>query len=333
LNRNKRSLAIDLKSAEGRAVLLEMVAGADVFLQNYRPGVAGRLGVDYEAIRAVRPDIVYVSMSGYGDSGPYVGRPGQDILLQAMGGALFSAGQRDRAPEAAPYFLADAITAYSAFEGVLAALLHRERTGEGQLVQVNMLDALIAMQMQELSVRTVGGVRQNRGQEIHGHSYIRAPYGIFPTSDGYLALAFADLAVLADVFDDASLALWDAERDGFTHKDDISRLVTAHLAGGSTAHWLDVLGSRGVWVGPVYSYDDLLDDPQVQHNGSFVTYDHPTEGTVTTPGFAFRMSVTPAAVTRPAPTAGQDTVELLSALGLSTARIEELLRTGVVVRA
>jgi CoA-transferase family III len=146
LNRNKRSLAVDLKAEAGRALLRELVTGADVFLQNYRPGVAERLGVDYAAIAAIKPDIVYVSVSGYGETGPYAKRPGQDLLLQAMGGALFGSGTAGQPPQAAPYFLVDAITAYSAFEGVLAALLHRERTGEGQLVQVNMLDALIAMQ-------------------------------------------------------------------------------------------------------------------------------------------------------------------------------------------
>src|SRR5262249_33166171 len=157
--------------------------------------------------------------------GPYANRPGQDLLLQAMCGAVYSAGIAEQNPQAGPYFLADAITAYSAFEGVLAALLHRERTGEGQLVEGNMLDSLIAMQMQELSVRTVGGVRQRRGHETHAHTYIRAPYGIYPTADGYVSLAFADLTVLAELLGEPALARWDAERDGFTHRDDISRLV------------------------------------------------------------------------------------------------------------
>ena len=201
LNRNKRSLAIDLKSARGQQVLHRLASHADVVLQNYRPGVAERLGVDYATISAIKPDIVYASVSGYGETGPYAQRPGQDILLQAMGGALFSTGQQDQPPQAAPYFLVNAVTAYSAFEGVLAALLHRERTGQGQLVQVNMLDALIAMQMQELTIRTVGGVPQRRGQQIHAHCYIRAPYGIFPTADGYLALAFPDLGALAGALD------------------------------------------------------------------------------------------------------------------------------------
>jgi crotonobetainyl-CoA:carnitine CoA-transferase CaiB-like acyl-CoA transferase len=330
LNRNKRSLAVDLKSADGKELLAELVRGSDVFLQNYRPGVAERLGVDYATISALRPDIVYISISGYGESGPYAARPGQDLLLQAMCGATYSAGTTEQAPTAGPYFLADAITAYSAFEGVLAALLHRERTGEGQLVQVNMLDALIAMQMQELSVRTVGSVPQTRGHEIHAHTYIRAPYGIYPTADGYISLAFADLSVLAELLAEPDLAQWDAERDGFTHRDAISHLVARGLRAGRTEHWLSVLGDRGVWVGPVYSYDDLIEDPQVRHNGSFVSYQHPTEGTVTTPGFAFRMSATPATVSRPAPTTGEHTAQVLGELGLTPERIQELAQAGVV---
>ncbi len=330
LNRNKRSLAVDLKQPEGRDLVLRLAAEADVFLQNYRPGVAARLGMDYESVRAVRPDIVYVSMSGYGESGPYVDRPGQDLLLQGLTGALYNAGRTEDPPQAGPTFVADAVTAYSAFEAVLAALLHRERTGEGQKVEVNMLDAMIAMQMQELSVRTVGGVPQTRGHEIHANTYIRAPYGIYPTSDGYLALAFADLAVLGEVFGDAELASYDAERDGFAHRDTISRLVAAHLLGDTTASWLELLGSRGVWVGPVNSYDEVLDDPQVRHNGSFVTYDHPTEGSVTTPGFAFRMGRTPPTVRLPAPTTGQHTDEVLADLGIAGEEIDRLRADKVV---
>jgi crotonobetainyl-CoA:carnitine CoA-transferase CaiB-like acyl-CoA transferase len=292
LNRNKRSLAIDLKSARGQQVLHRLVSHADVVLQNYRPGVAERLGADYATISAIKPDIVYVSVSGYGETGPYAKRPGQDILLQAMGGALFSSGQLDQPPQPAPYFLVDAVTAYSAFEGVLAALLHRERTGEGQLVQVNMLDALIAMQMQELTVHTLGG--------------------------------------LAEALDSPELAQWDAEADGFEQRDAISAIVTGRLRTQPTSHWLSVLGERGIWAGPVYSYDDLVADPQVQHNGSFVSYQHPTEGRVTTPGFAFSMSATPAAVTRPAPTAGQHTVEVLAHAGLPSDEIGQLLADGVI---
>ncbi|HEY3559874.1 MAG TPA: CoA transferase [Kribbella sp.] len=331
LNRNKRSLAVDLKSDEGRELLYELVRTADVFLQNYRPGVAARLGVDYDTLRALKPSLVYVSISGYGESGPYAEWPGQDLLVQAMSGALFSAGRPDEPPVAAPYFLADAVTAYSAFEGVLAALLHRERTGEGQLVQVNMLDAVIALQMQELSVHTVGGVPQTRSEEVHAHSYIRAPYGIFTTADGYISLAFANLPVLAEVLDAPQLAGLDAERDGFARRDEIAAAVSTALRRESTEYWMLKLRERGVWCGPVLSYDDLRTDPQVLHNESFVTYEHPTEGTVTTPGFPYRFSRTPAEVSRPAPLVGEHTNELLAELGMSPAKQQALFDQGAVV--
>ncbi|WP_420112413.1 CaiB/BaiF CoA transferase family protein, partial [Pseudactinotalea sp.] len=139
LNRNKRSLAIDLKADGGRELVRDLVAGADVFLQNYRPGVAARLGLDYESLVTINPRLVYVSISGYGEDGPYRDRPGQDLILQAMSGAMLSAGRAGEPPTPAGQYLADAVTASTAFEGVLAALLHRERTGEGQLVTVNML--------------------------------------------------------------------------------------------------------------------------------------------------------------------------------------------------
>lgn len=204
LNRNKRSLAVDLKSPDGKQVLLDLVKTADVFLQNYRPGVAKRLGVDYESLSKINPKLIYVSISGYGEDGPYVHRPGQDLVLQGMSGAMLSAGREGEPPTAAGQYLVDAITAYTAFEGALAALLHRERTGEGQLVQVSMLDAITTIQMQELSVFTVGGKPQTRSAEPHAHVYIRAPYGAFATSDGFIIVAFPKLKTLGEVIGEDS---------------------------------------------------------------------------------------------------------------------------------
>ncbi|SEB55198.1 Crotonobetainyl-CoA:carnitine CoA-transferase CaiB [Paramicrobacterium humi] len=330
LNRNKRSIALDLKNDSAREVIHKLVETADVFLQNYRTGVAERLGVDYETLRKINPRLIYVSMSGYGGSGPYATKPGQDVILQAMSGALYSAGREGEAPRPAPFFLVDAFAAYSAFEGTLAAIIHRLRTGEGQLVEVNMLDAIIAAQMQEISVHTVGGIPQMPAEEIHAHSYIRAPYGVFPTSDGYIALSFADAPLLASVLDDDRFLQYDVERDGFEKKDEISRLVTEGLAKNSTEHWLTALGDAGAWVGPVYDYDGLMQDPQVAHNNSFVEYEHPTEGRVKTPGFNFRLSASTQEVTRPAPLAGQHSEELLAELGLDAAQIAELVAAGAV---
>ncbi|GGB06948.1 CoA transferase [Brucella endophytica] len=331
LNRNKRSLAIDLKSPEGREVLMDLVKSADVFLQNYRPGVAKRLGVDYESLAAINPKLVYVSISGYGEDGPYVDRPGQDLVLQGMSGAMLSAGREGEPPTPAGQYLADAITAYTAFEGALAALLHRERTGEGQLVQVNMLDAITTIQMQELSVFTVGGKPQARSAEPHAHVYIRAPYGAFATSDGFIIVAFPKLKTLGEVIGEESFLTMNDEVDTWTRRDEIFAKTREKLKAKTSAEWLELLRAADIWCGPVYGYADLVEDEQIRHNGTFVEYEHPTEGKVKTPGFPIRFSKTPSVVERGAPIVGQDTRDILAEAGYPVEKIDALEKAGVVV--
>ena len=238
LNRNKRSLAVNLKSEEGRAVVQDLVRCADVFMQNYRPSVAERLGVDYKTLSAINPRLIYVSISGYGADGPYVDYPGQDLLVQAMSGSMYSIGRESEPPQPAGQYVVDATTAYCAFEGAVAALLHRERTGEGQLVEINMLDSAITFQMQELSVLTLTGRPQRRSAEPHAHVYIRAPYGVFKTADDYIALGFPPLAKLAEVLEEPRLSGMADNVDGFEKRDLIHRLVatrTRNAAGGGVA--------------------------------------------------------------------------------------------------
>jgi crotonobetainyl-CoA:carnitine CoA-transferase CaiB-like acyl-CoA transferase len=330
LNRNKRSLAIDLKAPEGEAVLLDLVRTADVFLQNYRPGVAKRLGVDYDSLSRINPRLVYVSMSGYGEDGPYVNLPGQDLVLQGMSGAMLSAGRAGEPPTPAGQYLVDAIAAYNAFEGALAALLHRERTGEGQLVQVNMLDAITTIQMQELSVFTVAGKPQVRSAEPHAHVYIRAPYGAFSTSDGYIIIAFPNLKKFGELIGEPSFLDMNDETDTWTRRDEIFAKTRERLKVKTTAEWLSLLRAADVWCGPVYGYADLVEDAQIRHNGTFVEYDHPTEGHVKTPGFPIRFSKTPSKVERGAPLSGQHTREVLQEAGYDTARIDALLKAGSI---
>ena len=330
LNRNKRSLAVDLKSGDGRRVVHELARTADVFLQNYRPGVAARLGMDYETIKAINPKAVYVSISGYGETGPYLSWPGQDLILQGLSGAMLSAGRESDPPQPAPMYVVDAVTAYAAFEAALAGLLHRERTGEGQLVEVNMLDAIVTLQMQEMSVFTVGGQPQRRTAEPHAHCYIRAPYAPFATADGYLILAFPPLAKLGEVLDIPGLREMDDESDGHARRDEIHRLIAARLRDRPAREWLALLAEHDIWAGPVYGYADVVTDPQVRHNGTLVTYRHPTEGEVTTPGFAIRFAKTPCQVLRGAPLAGEDTRAILAELGLSDSQVDDLLAAGVV---
>jgi len=330
LNRNKRSLAIDLKSPDGKQVLLGLVKTADVFLQNYRPGVAKRLGVDYESLSAINPRLVYVSISGYGEDGPYMNRPGQDLVLQGMSGAMLSAGREGEAPTAAGQYLVDAITAYTAFEGALAALFHRERTGEGQLVQVNMLDSITTIQMQELSVFTVGHKAQKRSAEPHAHVYIRAPYGAFATSDGFIIVAFPKLKTLGEVIGEESFLTMVDEIDTWSRRDEIFAKTREKLKAKTTAEWLEAMRAADIWCGPVYGYADLVEDEQIKHNGTFVEYEHPTEGLVKTPGFPIRFSKTPSVVERGAPLTGQHTREILREAGYDAGEISALERAGAI---
>lgn len=330
LNRNKRSLAIDLKSAAGREAIYDLVRDSDVFLQNYRPGVAARLGVDYVTLRAINPRLIYLSLSGYGETGPYVDRPGQDLLLQGMSGAMLSAGRAGEPPLAAGQFLVDAISAYTAFEGVLAALFHRERTGMGQKVEVNMLDAIATLQMQEISVYTVGGKAQERSAEPHAHAYIRAPYGTFATFDGYIIVAFPPLAKFGALIGEPAFEGLVDEVDSWTQRDMIFAKTADRLKTRASAEWLALFREHDIWAGPVYGYADLVADPQVKHNGTFIEYDHPTEGRIKTPGFPIRFSASPSTVRRGAPLAGEHSVEVLREYGFSEERIAELVASGAV---
>ncbi len=330
LNRNKRSLAVNMKSQSGRKIVQDLVAGADVFVQNYRPGVAGRLGVDYPTLSKLNPRLIYVSISGYGSSGPYASLAGQDLLVQGLSGAMYSTGRAGGAPVACGIFVADATTAYCAFEGVLAALLHRERTGEGQLVEVNMLDAMISLQMQEISVTTIGGRGQIRTEENHAHVHIRAPYGVFRTLDDFIIISMPPLAKFAEAIEEPELAKFEEERDGFSQRDQIHRLTSARMAIKTSAEWLEILRPRDIWCGPVHDFNAMLDDPQVIHNASMVEYDHHTEGRLRTPGFPIRFEKTPASIKMGAPLVGEHSREILADLGYLPGQINELLASGTI---
>jgi crotonobetainyl-CoA:carnitine CoA-transferase CaiB-like acyl-CoA transferase len=330
LNRNKKSVALNLKSEEGLSVLRDLVASSDVFLQNYRPGVAKRLGVDYETLSQLKKDLIYVSISGYGESGPYVDRPGQDMLLQALSGAMLSSGRVSEPPKPSGQFLVDAVTAAAASEATIAALLHRERTKEGQLVSINMLDVITTLQMQEISIYTVGKIEQVRSEQPHAHSYIRAPYGVFETKEDYIAIAFPSLKQFGELIGEPSFETYNDEEDSWTHRDEIFAKTQERLLNKTAKEWLVIFREHGIWAGEVYGYKDLVNDPQIAHNKTFVEYEHPTEGHVKAPGFPFKFSKSPASVANGAPLIGEDTSAVLKTLGYSQEKIDTLLKTGNV---
>ena len=253
------------------------------------------------------------------------------MLLQAMSGAMMSTGKVDQPPTPSGQFLVDAVTAAAASEATIAALLHRERTGQGQLVTINMLDVITTLQMQEISVHTVGKVPQTRSSQPHGHSYIRAPYGVFATSDSFLALAFPPLKLLGELIGEDIFLNYDDETDSWTHRDQIFELTQLRLKAKTTAQWLEIFREHGIWVGEVYGYKELVNDPQILHNETFVEYEHPTEGLVKTPGFPYKFSETPAEVFRGAPQVGEHTHEVLLGLGFTSTEIESFINSHNVV--
>ena len=249
------------------------------------------------------------------------------MLLQAMSGAMMSTGKADQPPTPSGQFIVDAVTAAAASEATIAALLHRERTGQGQMVSINMLDVITTLQMQEISVHTVGHVQQTRSVQPHGHSYIRAPYGIFATADSFMALAFPPLKLLGELIGEESFLNYDDETDSWKYRDQIFERTQFHLTSKTTGEWLAIFREHGIWVGEVYGYKELVNDPQIIHNQTFVEYEHPTEGLVKTPGFPYKFSQTPAQVFNGAPQVGEHTLEVLSEIGFTEQEIADLLKS------
>ncbi len=331
VNRNKRSLAIDLKAPGAAAAFHELVAGADVFLQNFRPGVAERLGVGYDQLAAINPGIIYCSISGYGADGPYRLRPGQDLLLQAYSGAMFSVGADGDPPVPGALWAADVMTGYQAAIGILAALNHRGRTGRGQHIEVDMFSVVLDTQLQELVTYLNTGSSPRRTAEASAHGSIPAPYGVYRTSDGWLALAMSPLPRLGEMLDNDFLRTMVNYRDGQEHRDEVYRAVRHAFEGRPTAEWIELCDHHGVWAGPVYDYPALEADPHVAATGMFVdqpsAHGGPPLRTVRPP---LKLSETPASIRKPAPALGQHTREVLAEAGLSCEQIEELITNKAV---
>ena len=193
-----------------------------------------------------------------------------------------------------------------------------------------MLDAIATIQMQELSVFTVGGKEQKRSAEPHAHVFIRAPYGAFATSDGYIVVAFPSLKKFGELIGEESFLAMNDEVDSWTRRDEIFAKTRERLKGRTSAEWLKLFADADIWAGPVYGYKELVEDVQVKHNGTFVEYEHPTEGKVKTPGFPIKFSKTPSKVERGAPMAGQHTREVLGEAGYDEATIDRLEKAGVI---
>lgn len=316
-NRNKRSIALDLKEERDRALCRELAASADVFLENFKPGTAARLGLGYDDLRALNPRLVYASISGYGQTGPYAERPGFDLMMQAMTGIMSVAGPEDGPPHRLPVALCDIGAGMFAAFGILAALQARTRSGKGQRVDTSLYEAGLAFGVYEAAHVFATGERPPRlGQGHRGG----APYQVFRTRDGWVTIGpnteplwrrFCSVIGRPELAEDPRFK----ERRGrVANRKALVALLEEVLVRESTQHWTDLLNDAAIPVGPVRTYDEVYADPQVKAREMVAEIDHPIAGRTRTLGIPVKLSATPGKLRRPAPRLGEHTEEILAEL-------------------
>jgi len=260
INRNKRSYAADLKNPGDLDKVRQLIAKADVMIENFRPGVMERIGLGHAAVRALQPGIVYASVTGYGPRGPWVDLPGQDLLAQSRSGLVWLNGDADQGPVPVGLALADILTGAHMVQGILAALVQRSTKGIGCKVEVSLLESALDFQFEVLTTHlNDGGQPPRRAKHNNAHAYLSAPYGIYETQDGHLALAMGSVETLARVLDCPALSPYFDRETWFVQRDAIKQILTDHLATQPTQYWLDRLVPADYWCAPVMTWSELLE--------------------------------------------------------------------------
>lgn len=333
-NRNKQSLAVDLRQPAGQEIAHRLVEHCDVLVHNFRPGVMARLGLDAKRLRDLNPRLIYCSLSGYGQSGPYADWPGQDILLQAMGGIISTTGWPDGPPTAVGTYLADVTGALTAAYGIVTALHARAQQGVGQEMEVSLLDAMIALQSMEATVYlNSGSVPWRSGS---GHWMLPQPYGVFKTQDKDMALnahSEAWWARLCRVPEFAHLATDARYRERQTRAQNHAALAAdlqAILRTKTRDAWLTYLGEYDVLRAPVYDYAELFADAQVRHNDMVLEQQHPTAGAIKVVGIPVKFHDTPGEIGPAAPRLGEHTRDILQWLGYDPVDIQRLHQDAII---
>lgn len=258
MNRNKESFAADLKNSEGLKEVLELVKRADVIIQNFRPGVIERLGLGYEDVKKVNPKIVYASATGYGAEGPFKDRPGQDLLAQSISGLPWLNGRAGDPPIPVGLAVADIFTSTHLASGVIALLLRRERTGKGGLVESSLLESMLDLQFELLSANLFDPeVIVKRGAGNSAHAFLPAPYGLYKTGDGYLAIAMTPIPALGALLG-VDLSQYEDPKSWWSHQEEIMKALSAQLSTNTTAHWLSILDAADIWCAPVLTLPELV---------------------------------------------------------------------------
>jgi crotonobetainyl-CoA:carnitine CoA-transferase CaiB-like acyl-CoA transferase len=330
MNRNKRSVAIDLKHPRAREVVLRLAERSELVVENFRPGVMDRLGIGYDDLRGVNPSIVYVAGTGFGPDGPYVSRPGQDLLIQSMTGLAAYGGRRDDPPTPSGSSIVDASTALLLAFSAMVGLFHRERTGEGQRIDVSLFNTAIALQCQEIAAFLNMDRRFERSEAGIGGAWLSAPFGIYRTSDRPIAIAMASLAVVGELIGVPELAEYDEGNRAYDERDEVFRIVQERLLERPASEWLEILATKDVWAAPVQTFDDLVDDPQVEHNRLVQTVPHPSGRDLRVVGVPMRFSETPGEIRSGPPAVGAHTDEVLSEAGFSADEIGAMRDDGLM---
>lgn len=332
LNRNKRSIVLDLKTQAGREILLRLVAQSDVLFENFRPDVKHRLGIDYETVHRINPRLVYVSISGFGQDGPYSRRPGLDQVAQGMGGLMSVTGQPGQGPTRAGIAVADSSAGLYAALGAMTALLEREVTGKGRWVRTSLLQAQIAMMDFQAARWLVDG---HTPQQVGNDHPTAVPMGLFKSADGVINLA-ASGKTLFERFckvADCEFLLRDERFSGSAranNRDALNAEIADIIIRRSTAEWIEALNAAGVPCGPVYRMNEVFADPQVQHLGIATKVTHPRLGELSLVGQPIEVGDVDTAPRQPAPDPGQHSQAVLAELGYSQADIQAFKDSGVI---
>lgn len=333
LHRNKRSITLNLKHPEGRAVLLDMVRQADVVVENFRPGVKTRLGIDYEALRTENPRIILASISGFGQDGPYENKAGFDQIAQGMGGLMGVTGFPGEAPTRAGTAVADLSAGLYAATGILVALAERAHSGTGQWVQTSLLQAQIALMDFQAARYLVDS--HVPGQAGNDHPTV-TPMGVVATKDGHINLGVGGdgqwraLCAALERPDWGSDPAYASMDDRTVKREEIWALLRPVFAEKTSAEWIKILDAHAVPAGPIYKMNEVFDDPQVQHLGMAQPVTHPERGDIRVVAQPVHLSRTPAAIVTASPDAGEHTDEVLSEYGISADRIAKLRAAGAI---
>jgi crotonobetainyl-CoA:carnitine CoA-transferase CaiB-like acyl-CoA transferase len=333
-NRGKRSICVDFSTPEGARIVRDLAARADVLVENLKVGALARYGLDYASLSETNPRLVYCSLTGFGQQGPWADRAGYDFLIQGMAGLMSITGEADGRPLKAGVALADVITGLYACNAILAALNSRHRTGRGQQIDLSLLDSMIAALANQAMNFLATGV--NPGRLGNAHPSI-VPYDVFSTGDRPIIIAVGNDSQFRRLCEVLACPQWAADsrfssnRQRVANRDELTSMMTAALQAKPSSHWIERLTAVGVPAGPISPMSDVFANPQVKHRGLQLSLPHPTLGAV--PGVAcpVKFSDTPVTYTRAPPVLGEGTSEILRAeLGLTEAQLDDLSTRGIV---